>query len=57
METIDRIEVPGYSGRGLRVQEKSIIRITDLAGCQVGDLFALRKMTTLNICVQVELVK
>jgi uncharacterized protein YcgI (DUF1989 family) len=41
METIDRIEVPGYSGRSLRVGEKSIIRITDLEGCQVGDLFAV----------------
>jgi uncharacterized protein YcgI (DUF1989 family) len=41
MELIDKVEVPGYSGRGLPVKKGSLIRITDVEGCQVGDLFAI----------------
>ena len=40
MELIEKIEVPGYSGGCLRIQAKSTIRITDVEGRQVGDLFA-----------------
>lgn len=36
-----RIEVPGYSGRGIPVDAGLTIRVTDLEGCQIGDLFAL----------------
>jgi len=36
-----RIEVPGYSGRGISVDAGLTLRITDVEGCQIGDLFAL----------------
>jgi uncharacterized protein YcgI (DUF1989 family) len=35
------LEVPGYSGRGVAVDRGSRIRITDVRGSQIGDLFAL----------------
>ena len=35
------IDVPPYSGRGLSVAAGSIIRVTDVEGAQIGDLFAL----------------
>jgi uncharacterized protein YcgI (DUF1989 family) len=35
------LDVPGYSGRGLAVNLGSRIRITDVRGSQIGDLFAL----------------
>lgn len=38
--TVD-ILVPGYEGRAVPVPSGSTIRITDVEGCQVGDLFAL----------------
>ena len=41
MEPSQKVIVPGYSGKGLRVAAGSLIRITDVEGCQVGDLFAL----------------
>jgi uncharacterized protein YcgI (DUF1989 family) len=41
MRLIESVEVPGYSGRGLLVEKGSVVRITDLEGCQVGDLFAI----------------
>lgn len=35
------LEVPGYSGRGLRVGAGATIRVTNLHGTQIGDMFAL----------------
>jgi uncharacterized protein YcgI (DUF1989 family) len=35
------VEVPGYSGRGLEVGAGATIRVTDVGGCQIADLFAL----------------
>jgi uncharacterized protein YcgI (DUF1989 family) len=41
MNPIADILVPGYEGRGILVSSGSTIRVTDVEGCQVGDLFAL----------------
>jgi len=35
------VDVPGYSGRGVPVDAGSTIRITNVDGCQIGDLFAI----------------
>jgi len=46
-----RIEVPGYSGRGIPVDAGLTIRITDVEGCQIGDLFALcREDPSAHLC-------
>jgi uncharacterized protein len=36
-----KLEVPGYSGRAVPVNRGSLIRVTDICGKQIGDLFAL----------------
>jgi uncharacterized protein YcgI (DUF1989 family) len=41
MEPISITTVPGYEGKGVGVPAGSRIRITDVEGRQVGDLFAL----------------
>lgn len=35
------IVVPGYEGRAARVPAGCLLRVTDLEGCQIGDLFVL----------------
>jgi uncharacterized protein YcgI (DUF1989 family) len=35
------IEVPGYQGRAIEVRQGRRIRITDVEGCQIGDLFLI----------------
>ena len=35
------VEVPGYSGRAVFVKRGRLIRVTDVLGSQIGDLFAL----------------
>jgi uncharacterized protein len=35
-----RVEVPGGEGRGIGVRAGQVVRVTDVAGGQVGDLFA-----------------
>jgi len=35
------VEVPGYAGRAVPVQKGRLIRVTDVEGKQIGDLFAL----------------
>ena len=35
------IEVPGYEGRALCVSTGELIRVTDVRGTQIGDVFAL----------------
>jgi len=35
------VEVPGYSGRGIAVDTGAVIRITNVDGCQIGDMFAI----------------
>lgn len=35
------IEVPGYSGRAVAVKKGRLIRVTDVEGQQIGDLFAI----------------
>lgn len=39
-ETTLRTIVPAMTGRAVRVQRGQFVRVTDLAGQQVGDLFA-----------------
>ena len=39
--SLQTVEVPGYASRGLPVNAGSTIRLTDVEGCQVADLFAL----------------
>ena len=41
VETI--VEVPGYSGRFVFVKRGALIRITDVCGTQIGDLFAISR--------------
>jgi uncharacterized protein YcgI (DUF1989 family) len=38
---VESIKVPGYSGKSISVKAGQYIRITDIEGEQVGDLFAL----------------
>lgn len=38
---IQALEVPGYSGKGVRVAVGSLIRVTDVQGTQIGDVFAV----------------
>ena len=35
------IDIPGYQGRGLRLDEGSVFRVIDVEGCQIGDMFTL----------------
>lgn len=35
------VEVPGYSGRAVEVAAGERVRVTDLEGAQIGDLFAI----------------
>jgi uncharacterized protein YcgI (DUF1989 family) len=35
------VEVPGYSGRAVAVKQGQLIRVTDVEGQQIGDLFAI----------------
>jgi len=37
----ERVEVPGYGGRMVEVRDGDQIRITDVEGCQIGDLFLI----------------
>ena len=46
MGPIEKIQVPGYSGIGLAVELGATVRITDVEGCQVGDLFAISQEDT-----------
>ena len=39
-QTISRTTVPARTGRAVRVQRGDHVRVVDLAGAQVGDLFA-----------------
>lgn len=41
METRRSLFVPGYEGRATRVAAGSTIRVIDVEGCQIGDLFVL----------------
>ncbi|HEX3749046.1 MAG TPA: urea carboxylase-associated family protein [Streptosporangiaceae bacterium] len=38
-----RVEVPGGEGRGILVTAGQVVRVTDVAGGQVGDLFAFNQ--------------
>ena len=38
---VETVEVPGYSGRGISAAAGSTIRVTDVEGAQICDLFAL----------------
>ena len=38
---VETVEVPGYSGRGISAAAGSKIRVTDVEGAQICDLFAL----------------
>ena len=40
-EPIVAIEVPGYQGRAVRAKRGDRVRITDVEGCQIGDLFLI----------------
>ena len=40
-KTTVSVEVPASTGRGLPVDAGSTIRVTNLEGTQIGDLFAL----------------
>jgi hypothetical protein len=46
MNPIEKLQVPGYEGRGLAVEQGATVRITDVEGCQVGDLFAISQADT-----------
>jgi uncharacterized protein YcgI (DUF1989 family) len=41
LKAIKTIEVPGYSGKSLKVASGQYIRVTDIEGGQVGDMFAI----------------
>lgn len=43
LEPVETVVVPGYDGRAVAVDAGQLIRITDVEGKQVGDLFALER--------------
>lgn len=43
--TLRRIKVPGYEGRALKVSAGVFIRVTDVCGTQIGDMFVLSEHT------------
>jgi len=43
---VARVQVPGYSGRAVPVDAGSIVRVTDVCGSQVADLFAIARGTS-----------
>lgn len=45
---VETVVVPGYDGRAVAVDAGQLIRITDVEGQQVGDLFALPRENTRN---------
>lgn len=45
----ETIEIPGYEGRALEVQRGDRIRITDVEGCQIGDLFLISRDDTMEV--------
>ena len=40
-QAISTVEVPGYSGKAVKVKSGNGIRLTDLCGSQIGDIFAI----------------
>src|SRR5262245_36042919 len=43
------IEVPGYQGRAVEVRKGDLVRITDVEGCQIGDLFLIARNDPMEI--------
>ena len=37
------VEVPAYSGAAIDVTSGEVVRLVDIEGCQIGDLFAVVK--------------
>jgi uncharacterized protein len=37
------VEVPGYEGRAVEVRAGDVVRIIDVEGCQIGDLFLMAR--------------
>jgi uncharacterized protein YcgI (DUF1989 family) len=40
-KSIDSVEIPGYQGRAVLAPAGSIVRVTNVEGCQIADFFAL----------------
>jgi len=43
------IEIPGYEGRVVEARKGARIRITDVEGCQIGDLFLISRDDTMEV--------
>ena len=43
LTAVSRVEVPGYEGRAVKVSAGVFIRVTDVCGTQIGDVFALNE--------------
>jgi uncharacterized protein len=46
---VKTIEVPGYQGRAVEVNKGERVRITDVEGCQIGDLFLTARTDPMEI--------
>ena len=43
------IDIPGYEGRAVRIDEDCIFRVIDVEGCQIADMFTLSAPISVNI--------
>jgi uncharacterized protein YcgI (DUF1989 family) len=48
-KAVETIEVPGYQGRAVEVRKGDVVRITDVEGCQIGDLFLIARDDPMEI--------
>jgi uncharacterized protein len=46
---VKTIEIPGYQGRAVVVSKGQRVRITDVEGCQIGDLFLIARDDPMEI--------
>jgi uncharacterized protein YcgI (DUF1989 family) len=48
-KAVETIDIPGYQGRAVEVRNGDRVRITDVEGCQIGDLFLIARDDPMEI--------
>ncbi len=47
--TFTTIDIPGYQGRAVRLEQGSTFRVIDVEGCQIADMFVLSAADTCEV--------
>ena len=48
-KAVEKIDVPGYQGRAIEVRKGDLVRVIDVEGCQIGDLFLIARDDPMEI--------